>query len=189
MFGGYGLFRKEFNYALIAATAFLGNSDVSNDILGSEGSYDTAGYAVTSSIGHIFMIGDRTRFDLRGGVLGVHFQGDDYTDTAGIAMSGSEISFGAVKFEPGIYADFPLDNGMTISPYARAELQQRFGYENTAGIEGLPIEFDDADFSAALSTGFNLKMSARATMSGEVRGRASSDSSTLAAKLGLKIAF
>lgn len=189
MFGGYGLFRKEFNYALIAATAFLGNSEISNGILGSEGNYDTTGYAVTSSIGHIFIIGDRTRFDLRGGVLGVHFKGDDYTDSAGIDMNGSEISFGAVKFEPGIYADFPLDNGMTISPYARAELQQRFGYENTAGIEGLPIEFDDADFSAALSTGFNLKMSATATMSGEVRGRVSSDSSTLAGKLGLKIAF
>src|SRR6185369_14009634 len=60
MFGGYGLFRKELNYALIAATAFLGNSDVTNGILGSTGSYDTTGYAVTASLGHIFMIGDRT---------------------------------------------------------------------------------------------------------------------------------
>jgi len=82
-----------------------------------------------------------------------------------------------------------MENGMTFSPYARAELQQRFGYENTAGIDGLPIYFDDADFSAALSTGFNLKMSARATMSGEVRGKVSSDSTTLAGKLGLKMAF
>jgi hypothetical protein len=189
MFGGYGLFRKELNYALIAATAFLGNSDVTNGILGSDGSYDTTGYAVTSSIGHIFVIGDRTRFDLRGGVLGVHFEGDDYADSKGFAMGGSEISFGAVKFEPGIYADFPMGDGMTFSPYARAELQERFGYENTASIDGLPIEFDDADFSAALSTGFNLKMSARATMSGEVRGKVSSDSTTVAGKLGLKIAF
>ena len=189
MFGGYGLFRKEFNYALIAATAFLGNSDITNGILGTEGSYDTTGFAVTSSIGHIFVIGEKTRFDLRGGVLGVHFEGDDFDDSQGNAFSGSEISFGAVKFEPGIYADVPMENGMTFSPYARAELQQRFGYENTAGIDGLPIYFDDADFSAALSTGFNLKMSARATMSGEVRGKVSSDSTTVAGKLGLKIAF
>jgi hypothetical protein len=189
MFGGYGLFRKELNYALIAATAFLGNSDITNDILGSTGSYDTTGYAVTASLGHIFMIGDRTRFDLRGGVLGVHFDGDDYADSKGNVMGGSEIEFGAVKFEPGIYEDIPLDNGMTFSPYARGELQQRFGYKNTASVDGLPIEFDDADFSAALSAGFNLKMSQTATMSGEVRGKLSSDSTTLGAKLGLKIAF
>jgi hypothetical protein len=189
MFGAYGLFRKELNYALIAATAFLGNSDVTNGILGSTGSYDTAGYAVTASFGHIFIIGDKTRFDLRGGVLGVNFEGDDYVDSNGNRMGGTQISFGAFKFEPGIYRDIPLDNGMTFSPYARAELQQRFGYENTASIDDIQINYDDADFSAALSTGFNLKMSKTATMSGEVRGKVSNDATTVAGKLGLKIAF
>jgi outer membrane autotransporter protein len=85
--------------------------------------------------------------------------------------------------------DRPLENGMTFSPYARADLQQRFGYSNTASINGAEIDFDDADFSAALSTGFNLKMSQTATVSGEVRGKLSSDSSTIAGKLGLKVAF
>jgi outer membrane autotransporter protein len=104
-------------------------------------------------------------------------------------MGGTHISFGAVKFEPGIYADYPLENGMTISPYARGELQQRFGYENTASLENATINFKDSDFSAALSTGFNLKMSKSATLTGEVRGKLSSDSSTIAGKLGIKIAF
>jgi outer membrane autotransporter protein len=129
------------------------------------------------------------RFDLRGGVLGVTFNGDDYTDNGGNQYGGSEISFGAFKFEPGIYADFQLENGMTLSPYARADLQQRFGYQNTASIGGAEVDFDDADFSAALSGGFNLKMSQTATMSGEVRGKLSSDSATIGGKLGVKIAF
>ena len=189
MFGGYGLFRKEYNYALVSATAFLGETDISNGVLNSSGSYGTKGYAVTGSVGHIFMLSDTLRFDLRGGLLGVTFNGDDYADSGGNQYGGSEISFGAVKFEPGIYMDRQLENGMTFSPYARADLQQRFGYSNTASIDSVEIDFDDADFSAALSTGFNLKMSKTTTVSGEVRGKLSSDSSTIAGKLGLKFSF
>lgn len=78
---------------------------------------------------------------------------------------------------------------MVFSPYLRGELQQRFAYRNTAEIGGQEFDFDDADFSAAVSTGFNLKMSDKTTLSGEVRGKTSSDSQTIAAKIGLKIAF
>jgi hypothetical protein len=189
MVGGYGLFRSGFNYLLVSATAFLGETDVFNGVLNTSGSYDTEGYAVTGSVGHIFVLSDSWRFDLRGGLLGVVFNGGDYTDSGGNQFGKSEISFGAVKLEPGIYTDMQLENGMVFSPYARADLQQRFGYQNTSSISGIEIEFDDADFSAALSTGFNLKMTKTATLSGEVRGKLSSDSSTIAGKLGLKIAF
>ena len=189
MFGGYGLFRKEYSYALVSAIAFLGGTDISNGVLNSSGSYDTQGYAVTGSVGHIFKLSDTLRFDLRGGLLGVVFDGDDYTDTGGNRFGGSHISFGAFKFEPGIYMDRQLENGMTFSPYARADLQQRFGYDNTASVDTAEFNFDDADFSAALSTGFNLKMSQTTTVSGEIRGKLSSDSSTIAGKLGLKFVF
>ncbi|AMX97695.1 hypothetical protein A4R28_31265 (plasmid) [Mesorhizobium ciceri] len=189
LFGGYALFRKDYNYALVSASGFIGGSDVTNGVLGTTGSYDTKGYAVTASVGHIFKLGERTRFDLRGGLLGVSFRGDPYTDSGGNEFGKSQLSFGAIKLEPGIYGDYTLSNGMVISPYARGELQQRFGYKNTTEIDTREIDFDDADFSAALSTGFNLKMSAATTVNGEVRGKVSSDSSTIGAKLGLKIAF
>ena len=94
-----------------------------------------------------------------------------------------------MKFEPGVYADYVMESGMVFSPYLRGELQQRFGYSNTADVDAQEFDFDDADFSAAVSTGFNLKMSETTTLSGEVRGKMSSDSQTVAAKLGLKIAF
>jgi hypothetical protein len=189
MLGGYALFRKEFNYLLVSSTAFLGETDIFNGVLDSNGNYGTDGYALTASAGHIFVLSDRMRLDLRGGLVGVTFEGDDYTDSKGNQFGGSEISFGAFKFEPGIYGDFQLENGMTLSPYARADLQQRFGYKNTASIDTVEIGFDDADFSAALSTGFNLKMSETTTMSGEVRGKLSSDSATVGGKLGIKVAF
>jgi len=189
MFGGYGLFRSGFNYALVATTAFLGDTDVTNDVLNTTGSYDTQGYGLTGSVGHIFVIGDRVRFDLRGGLLGVIFTGDEFTDSGGNHFGDSRISFGAVKFEPGVYADYTLESGRVISPYARLDLQQRFGYTNYASIDGQRVNFDDADFSAAVMTGFNLKMSDMATLSGEVRGKFSADSATLGAKLGVKIAF
>jgi hypothetical protein len=189
MFGGYGLFRQDHDYVLVSATAFLGNTDVFSGVLNTTGEYDTEGYAITGSVGHIFVLGERTRFDLRGGALGVIFSGDDFVDSGGNQFGDSQISFGAIKFEPGIYADFQLENGMVLSPYARADLQQRFSYSNTASLDGREVSFDDADFSAAVSTGFNLKMSDMATMSGEVRGKFSSDSSAIAGKLGLKISF
>ncbi|WP_274627919.1 autotransporter [Arvimicrobium flavum] len=189
MFGGYGLFRQGLNYGLVSATAFLGQTDVTNDVLGTTGSYDTEGYAVTGSVGHIYAIGDRARFDLRGGLLGVWFEGSDFTDSGGNSYGKARISFGALKFEPGIYADYELENGMIFSPYARADIQQRFSYENTASIDGVRFAFDDADFSGALSTGFNLKVSQSTTLSAEVRGKASSDSTTLAGKIGLKVGF
>ncbi|TPJ41394.1 hypothetical protein [Mesorhizobium sp. B2-6-5] len=189
MFGGYALFRKNFDYALVSASGFIGGSDVTNGVLGTTGSYDTKGYAVTASVGHIFKLGERTRFDLRGGLLGVSFRGDPYTDSGGNEFGKSRLSFGAIKFEPGIYGDYTLSNGMVLSPYARVELQQRFGYKNTTEIDTREIDFDDADFSAALSTGFNLKVSESTTINGEVRGKASSDSSTIGAKLGVKLAF
>lgn len=189
MFGAYALFRKEFNYALVSASAFLGNTDVENGALATTGSYDTQGYAVTGSVGHIFMLGDRTRLDLRGGLLGVTFTGDSYTDSGGNEFGKSKISFGAVQFAPGVYGDFQVGDGKVFSPYARLELQQRFNARNTAEIDTRTVNFDDADFSAALSGGFNLKMTGATTLSGEVRGKWSSDSSTIGAKLGLKVAF
>jgi len=68
-----------------------------------------------------------------------------------------------------------------VSPIARAR--------NTTVIGTRKIEFEDADFSTALSTGFNLKMTEATTLSGEVRGKWSADSSTIGGKIGLKIAF
>ncbi len=189
MFGGYGLFRQGQNYLLVSTSVFLGETDVTNGVLNTTGNYGTEGYVVTGSAGHIFNITDRARFDLRGGLMGVSFTGGDFVDSGGNQFGQSEISFGAIKLEPGVYADYQLDNGMVISPYARADLQQRFGYSNTAIIDGREIDFDDADFSAALSTGFNLRMTKTATLSGEVRGKFSSDSSTFGGKLGFKIAF
>ena len=187
MFGGYGLYRHDTSYALVAASAFLGNTDI--DHSDTSGSYGTQGYAVTGSVGHIFTLTDRGRFDLRGGLLGVTFTGDGYTDESGTDFGKSHLSFGAIKFEPGIYADYQLGNGMVISPYARADIQQRFGYSNTASVEGEESEFDDADFSVALYSGFNLKMTASTTLSTEIRGKWSADSSTISGKLGVKIAF
>lgn len=189
MFGGYALLRKDFNYALVSASAFLGNSDVTSGVLNTTGSYDTEGYAVTGSVGHIFSLSERARFDLRGGLLGVSFTGDSYVDSGGNHFGKSRVSFGAIKFEPGIYADYQMPNGMTLSPYVRTEFQQRFGYRNTTEIDDREIDFDDADFSASLSAGFNLKTNEQWTLSGELRGKASADSSTFGGKLGVKVAF
>lgn len=189
MAGLYSLFRWDRNYVLVSGTTFIGDTRIDNGVLDSTGRYDTIGYAGTASIGHIFALSERTNFDLRGGVLGVTFAGDDFTDSQGNAYGRSRLSFGAFKFEPGIYGIYKLANGMVLSPYARAELQQRFGYENKASISGIAFNFDDSDFSAGLSAGFNLKLSRASTLSAEIRGKASSDSRMLAGKVGFKVSF
>jgi hypothetical protein len=189
MFGGYGLFRSGTSYALISATTFVGETEIDNHVLGAAGEYDTVGYAFTGSVGHIFMLTETLRFDLRGGALWASFEGDAFEDSEGNSFGESQVSFGAIKFEPGIYGDFNLDNGMAFSPYGRLELQQRLGYENTGSVEGLDFEFEDADFSASLSAGFNLRVTQTTTLSSEIRTKFSSDSETFAGKLGLKVKF
>ena len=189
MFGGYTLLRREMNYALVSASGFVGETDITNSVLNTTGNYDTVGYAVTGSVGHIIPLSETARFDLRGGILGVRFTGDSYTDSGGNQYGESVISFGAVKFEPGVYSDIAMEDGKVFSPYLRADIQQRFNYTNTAEIDGQEISFDDADFSVAALAGFNLRVSDKTTVSGEVRGKFSSDSATAAGKLGLKIAF
>ncbi len=189
MIGTYGLFRTGMSYGLVSATTFIGQTDINNDILDSTGNYDTIGYALTGSVGHIFPLGDKWKFDLRGGALWASFEGDAFTDSQGNEFGKSKVSFGALKFEPGFYGDFALDNGMAISPYARLELQQRIGYSNTASIAGMDFEFDDADFSVALSSGLNLQLSKTTTLSGELKTKFSSDSQSLAGKIGIKAKF
>lgn len=189
MIGTYGLFRTGMSYGLVSATTFIGQTDINNDILASTGNYDTVGYALTGSVGHIFPLGDKWKFDLRGGALWATFEGDAFTDSQGNEFGKSKVSFGALKFEPGFYGDFALDNGMAISPYARLELQQRIGYRNTGSIAGLDFEFDDADFSVALSSGLNLQLSKTTTLSGELKTKFSSDSQSLAGKIGIKAKF
>jgi hypothetical protein len=101
----------------------------------------------------------------------------------------SRVSFGALKFEPGIYSEHRLENGWILSPYARGEMQVRFGYRNTGSFEGTEFDFDESDVSLSLSAGLNLKTSPKSTMSAEIRGKTSPDSSTIAGKIGYKVAF
>ncbi len=189
MIGGYGLFRSGTTYGLVSATGFFGNTEITNNVLNSTGDYDTAGVAVTASAGHVYQIDQNWRFDLRGGILGVYFRGDPFEDSQGNDFGRSRISFGAVKFEPGIFAQYVLEDGRVLSPYARLELQQRFGYENTSSLDGIDFEFDDSDFSASGSAGVNYQVSKTTTLSSELRTKFSSDSRTFAGKIGLKARF
>ena len=190
LFGGYTLFRKERSYLIFSAIGLLGNTDVTNGLLNnSKGSYDTQGAAVTLSAGHIFSLTDSVRFDLRGGVLAARFTGDDFTDSLGVNYGKSEVSFGGLKFEPGIYTDHKLENGMTLSPYLRAEFQQLLGYKNKSSLGGVNYSFDTSTFSAGLSGGANLQINPTTTLSSEIKVKASADSRSVAGKLGLKFAF
>ena len=189
MIGSYGLFRQGTSYGLVSATGFFGNTDITNDILSSTGEYATAGVAVTGSAGHVYQINDNWRFDLRGGILGVYFQGDPFEDSQGNDFGRSRISFGAVKLEPGIFAQYPMEDGRILSPYARLDLTQRFGYENTSSLEGVDYYFDDSDFSLSLSGGVNYQVTKTTTLSSELRSKYSDDSTTFAGKIGIKARF
>ena len=116
MIGAYGLFRRGTDYALVSATTFIGETEIDNHVLGSTGAYDTVGYALTGTVGHIFMLTETLRFDLRGGALWASFEGDEFEDSQGNSFGTSKVSFGAIKFEPGIYGDFNPDNGNGDKP-------------------------------------------------------------------------
>ena len=189
MFGSYALFRSGTTYGLVSATGFAGRTDITNDVLGSSGDYGTFGYAFTATAGHVFQINENWRFDLRGGILGASFRGDEFTDSVGNDFGSSRISFGAIKFEPGLFARYVMENNRIFSPYLRTEFQQRFDYKNTSSLDGVAFAFDDADFSASVSAGANYQFAEKWTASGEVRGKFSEDSRTFGGKIGVKVRF
>ena len=189
MFGSYALFRSGTTYGLVSATGFAGRTDITNDVLGSSGDYGTFGYAFTATAGHVFQINENWRFDLRGGILGASFRGDEFTDSVGNDFGSSRISFGAIKFEPGLFARYVMENNRIFSPYLRTEFQQRFDYKNTSSLDGIAFAFDDADFSASVSAGANYQFAEKWTASGEVRGKFSEDSRTFGGKIGVKVRF
>lgn len=189
MIGTYGLLRKGTAYGLVSATGFFGGTDIDNYVLNSTGDYDTVGFAVTGSVGKVYPISENWRVDVRGGLLGVNFEGDGFEDSQGNDFGKSRISFGAVKFEPGIFGQYVLEDNRVLSPYVRLELQQRFAYENTSSLDGVDFDFDDSDFSSSLSGGVNYQITPTTTLSTELRGKLSSDSDTFAGKLGIKAKF
>ncbi|CAM5769257.1 hypothetical protein MAMO4S_02750 [Mesorhizobium amorphae] len=189
VFGGYGLFRQDNDYVIVSAAGFIGQTEITNDVLDTKGSYDTKGYNVTGSVGHILRLDNGIRFDLRGGISGTAFVGANYTDDGGNRFDKSRISFGSIQLEPGIYADYQLENGMVLSPFARLRLQQRFGYSNKAKIDGVEVSYDSADFTGALYGGFQLKLTERMALTSGINGKWSGDRTSIAGKLDLAIAF
>lgn len=183
--GGYGLASYGTNYALLAGTGFFGTTSVNNDVLNSTGDYNTSGYAVSGSVGRIFPFAEKYRFDMRASALWTEFYGDSFTDSADNNFGDSKVAFGAVKFQPGVYTSFTLED-ITLTPFVRGEIATRFGYENEAVIQGTKFTFDDDDFSASLAVGSTAAVSERLSLKFEAASKFSEDSTSFTGKFGLK---
>ena len=175
-------------YGVGALTGFVGDTEIDNSVLATDGLYQTTGYAVTGSAGRIFAVTERIRADIRIGGVYTKFFGDDFTDSAGNRFGSSEISFGSVRFEPGVFTSLQLGD-YAVSPYLRGQISQRIGYNNEANIQGQDFSFDDADLSFGLQLGTNVTLTEKLTLKAEVAGRTSEDSSQFTGKLGLKYKF
>ena len=178
------------NYALVSATAFLGETDIFNGIFNSNGGYDTQGYAVTGSVGHIFMLSRHAAVRSARRHAWRRLQRRRLHRQQGQPVRRIRDLVRRIQVRAGHLYGPPARQRHDLQPLcarrAAAAFRLRQHVEASARWRSASTT---ADFSAALSTGFNLKMSKKATMSGEIRGKLSSDSSTLGGKLGLKIAF
>ena len=188
IFGAYGLVGRGLYYGVGALTGFVGDTEIDNSVLGTDGLYQTTGYAVTGSAGRIFALTERIRADLRVGGVYTKFFGDDFTDSAGNRFGSSEISFGSIRFEPGVFTSLQVGD-YAVSPYLRGQISQRIGYNNEANIQGQDFSFDDADLSFGLQLGTNVTLTEKLTLKAELAGRTSEDSNQFTGKLGLKFKF
>lgn len=184
--GGYGLASYGTNYGVLAGTGFFGNTDVTNDVVSATGDYGTAGYAISGSVGRIIPFSERWNFDFRTSALWTEFFGDSFTDSQGNLVGKSEVSFGAIKLQPGVYGTVKLGD-MIVRPFVRGEAAFRLGYENSAEISGTNFDFEDSDFSASLSAGATAKLTDRISLKLEGTTKYSGDVTSYYGKLGLKI--
>ena len=185
MLGGYLVFGKGQNYGLASLTGFWGSTDVTNDDL-----------ELDRQLRHQRLRRHPDRrppdpperalhLDLRGSVGYLSFTGDAFTDSQGFQYGELEVSFGYVKFQPGINATIPVGDQM-IRPYLRAEFAERINYQNSSSFQGETFPFEDNDFSAAAMIGTDYALKDNLTLSGEVAGYTSGDFNAVTAKIGLK---
>jgi len=188
IFGGYGLASHGTNYALLAGTGFFGTTDTRNDVYGSVGSYGTRGYAISGSIGKILSLGKNTKLDLRSSALWAQFFGDAHVDSQRNSFGSSEVSFGALKFQPGVFTNVAVGD-VVLQPFVRGELATRLGYENSARVLGTNFDFEDSDLSGTISSGVTAKVSSNISLKAEGAWKYSGDLNSITGKLGLKIRF
>ncbi|WMS44149.1 autotransporter outer membrane beta-barrel domain-containing protein [Acuticoccus sp. MNP-M23] len=177
------------NYALGSVAGLLGETDTTNGDNNGKGSYGTQGLILSAKVGRNMPIADRVRLDLRFGGSYVYFHGNSFTDSVGTNFSESETSYGLLNFEPGVSTAFVLDNGVRINPTARALMQLRVGYDNTAGINGTNFSFDDADFTVGGELGATANLTERLTAGAAIQGRLSEDQRSIFGKLSLSYRF
>lgn len=190
LFGGSVLVSKiagegNLNYGLVSAAGFFGSTDVFVAQTGGKGDYGTEGFVVSAKVGRNMAVADRVRFDVRGGIAYAAFYGDSFTDSAGTNYGDTRVSYGTVSFEPGISTSAVL-GGFTVSPFARGLLSARFGYDNTASVNGVDFDFDDSDFTIGAQVGANAVLGKNFTAGALVEGRTSGDENSILAKLSLK---
>lgn len=173
------------NYGLVSGAFFFGDTDVTNAATGGTGSYGTTGYVVSGKVGRNMAVADRLRLDLRVGASYQNFRGTSFTDTTGIAFGGSETSYGLFSFEPGVSTSVAVGDYI-VSPSARAILQARVGYNNSAAIQGVDFDFDDGDLLLGGQLGAATRFNERLSGGVFVEGRLTEDSRALLGKLSLK---
>ncbi len=177
------------NYALGSIAGVFGETDVTNGANNGRGSYNTQGVMMSAKVGRNMPIADRVRLDMRFGGSYIYFHGDSFTDNVGTRYGDSETSFGLLTFEPGISTAVLMSNGVRINPSARALMQLRVGYDNTAGVNGTTFAFDDSDFTIGGELGATANLTERFTAGAAIQGRLSEDQRSIFGKLSLTYRF
>lgn len=175
-------------YAQLGVAGFLGSTDIVNADTGADGDYSTQGGIFSAKVGANLAVADNLYLDLRFGGGYTHFHGDSFTDESDQRYGSTRTSYGTLLFEPGISTAF-LVQGARVSPSARLLFEQRVGYTNEASLNGLDLDYDDADFTFGGELGATANFTEALSGSAFVGGRLTEDQSTILGKLSVKYQF
>jgi outer membrane autotransporter protein len=196
--GRSSLVRQGPVYYLTTVSGNFGDTDVTNNVLASRGSFETHGVAVSGTAGVILPVSGPIMADLRGGITYAHHEGDGYTDSNGYVLNATRIEEWAGEASVTFFRDWAYRGGI-VRPFIQTGIRHRFDYDHTisapaqavAGIpiivNGYTVTYSNADTVWHIEGGVRLADMGPIRFNGAIRYDVSSDSDAISGRLGATI--
>lgn len=183
--GTYGLFTQGSHYGLVTVTGTIGLPDAENAVFGATSDYNTYGFSASAMAGKLIDLGE-AKLDLRGGLVYIHANGDDHTDSAGNRFRDARLQDLSGTVSVRIFTNVTRDD-YKLKPFAQVGLTQRFLYDNEVTVNDEEFSFDDADTTLFGRVGFDFNLSDSTQAYVAVRGDINEDVEAIAGQVGMTI--
>ncbi len=171
-------------YGLGLVAIGSGDTEMTNNVFGSTAKQNSTGLMGMAAIGYATRMTDTSSFDMRGYVSQTSVDGDGFTDSAGIVVSGSKANFTTVGAEAKVSVDLTQDTTAFLGAGIR-----HVSIDQSMTAFGITVAGSTSADFANIEAGLRHALADNITVSASATGDFSKSSDSLGAKVGLAIKF